>query len=39
MDYLNMLIVTLDYLSGPSWLRKFGWSFLISEASEDNRLL
>ena len=39
MDYLNILIVTLDPLSGPSWLSKFGWSFLTSRASEDNKSL
>ena len=37
MDLLNILIVTLDPLSGTSWLFKFGWSYLISRASEDNK--
>ena len=39
MDYLNILIVTLDPLSGPCWLFKFGWSFLISKASVDYKSL
>ena len=39
MDYLNILIVTLDPLSGPSWFFKFGWSFLISKAFVDNKML
>ena len=35
MDYLKILINTLEPLSGPSWLFKFGWNFLINKASVD----
>ena len=33
------LIVTLDSLSGPSWLFKFGCNFLIYRASVNKRSL
>ena len=39
MDYLNILLAALDSLSGPSWLFKFGWSFLISQASDGLHVL
>ena len=39
MDYLSLLIVVLDPLSGPSWLFKFSWGFLINKASVDKRSL
>ena len=39
MDYLKILIDTLEPLSGPSWLFKFGCNFLIIKASVDKRSL
>ena len=35
MDHLKVLIDTLEPLSGPSWLFKFGCNFLINKASVD----
>ena len=39
IDYLKILIDTLEPLSGPSWLFRFGCNFLINKASVDKRLL
>ena len=39
MDYLNMLIVTLDPFLGPSLLFRFSWRFLINRASVEYKLL
>ena len=39
MDYLNMLSVILDHLSGPSWLFNIGLYFFINKASTDNKVL